>query len=81
MQITVECCGPARRWCGADELSLELPGAARVADVAAELAARYPEFAEHQASLAWAVGERVVPRDEALSDGTALAIIPPVSGG
>lgn len=81
MRITVECCGPARHWCGADRLSLDLPESARVADAITTLSSRYPELAAREQTLAWVIGDRVVPRSHALEENVTLAVIPPVSGG
>ncbi|MDE2150333.1 MAG: MoaD/ThiS family protein [Gammaproteobacteria bacterium] len=81
MDIVVECCGPAGRWCGADRIELALPAAARVADALERLAQRFPELAARRGQLACAIGDRVVPVNETLTAGTVLSLIPPVSGG
>lgn len=81
MRITVECCGPARLWCGAERVSLDLREPADVADVSAALSERFPAIAANAGALAWASGDRVLARDEGVADGAVLAVIPPVSGG
>jgi ThiS family. len=81
MRITIECCGVARRWCGSERLPLDLEAPATVADAAAELARRFPEFSDSAGRLAWAIGDRIVPVSQPMNEGDELAVIPPVSGG
>jgi molybdopterin converting factor small subunit len=81
MKIVVECYGASQKWCGAAERSMEVGLAATVADVLDELAKWFPEFAARRATVAVAIGEEIVRTSTALSEGTRLALIPPVSGG
>jgi len=81
MKITIECHGAARNWCGADELSLDLPETANVAAALDALATRYPDFAAQRTRVAVASGDTVVRGSAPLREGERLALIPPVSGG
>lgn len=81
VNIEIDCYGPASRWCGADRLTLELPGDALVRDAIDQLAARYPEFAARRASIAVAIDDAIVSTQAPLNAGNRLALIPPVSGG
>ncbi len=81
MNLLIDCYGPAARWCGAERLTLELPGDACVADALDLLSQRYPEFAARRASIAVALDDTVVSPQALLADGKRLALIPPVSGG
>ena len=58
------------------ENEMELPEGARARDVWALL-----ELGPEPSGLAYAVNRQYVDRDQALTDGDELAIIPPVSGG
>lgn len=81
MRITIECYGASQRWCGAEQLELDLPAAADVARALDELAQRYPDLAARRETLAVAIGDEIVPTSHALAGGEHLALIPPVSGG
>lgn len=81
MRVTIECYGASQRWCGAELISLDLIGAATVADAMDLLAERFPEFAQRRDSVAVAIGDDIVAPARALSEGQRLALIPPVSGG
>ncbi|MBX6419573.1 MAG: MoaD/ThiS family protein [Sinobacteraceae bacterium] len=81
MKVHVECCGAAARWCGAEELSLDLADDATVETLLERLSALHPELARRRDRLAVAAGETVVPRDHKLTANERLALIPPVSGG
>lgn len=81
MQVHVDCLGPARGWFAREHLTLELPAAARIADALDALAAQSPEFAARRAGVAVALGEDIATPEQALHDGAAIALIPPVSGG
>lgn len=81
MQVTVECCGVARRVAGAEYLDVALPDAATVRDLFALLAQRSSELADVLTRCACARGDAIVPRSTVLADGDALALLPPVAGG
>ncbi|HVR09852.1 MAG TPA: molybdenum cofactor biosynthesis protein MoaE [Thermoanaerobaculia bacterium] len=66
---------------GTGELDLDLPEAARVADLRAWLDARYPALAPLWPRLAVAVNGSIAPSDQVLGEGAEVALLPPVSGG
>jgi molybdopterin converting factor small subunit len=81
VDITIECCGVTARLAGGAEHVLRVPPQARVADVLALLAVRWPELGRVLPACACAVGDTVVPRTRPLAAGERLALLPPVSGG
>jgi molybdopterin synthase catalytic subunit len=81
MRITVKLFGAAREAAGSKELSLELPGDARVGDVWAQLVAEYPALEAFENRLAVSVNLEISSRDVQLEDADEVAFLPPVSGG
>jgi molybdopterin converting factor small subunit len=81
MRIVVECYGASARWCGAENLSLDLPEQVTAKDALLHLAERFPEVGERLENLALALGNKIVPGTQVLTEGDHLALIPPVSGG
>ena len=76
MTVRIRLFAMLRERAGRDELELELPEGARVADALAAL--------DHLAgglSLVLAVNREYAPPDAVLQAGDELALIPPVSGG
>ena len=78
MRGTVRLFAGRRERAGADSLALELPEAARVADVLADAQVRALTGA---GSVVVAVNRRYADPGRALAAGDELALIPPVSGG
>ncbi|MBB4635707.1 molybdopterin converting factor subunit 1 [Longimicrobium terrae] len=66
---------------GTDELALELPAGARVADLVGRLRARGDALARLPESLVVAVNMDYAPLSTELRDGDEVAFIPPVAGG
>lgn len=66
---------------GSSETEVELPEGSTVADLRAALDRGHPEMAPLWPRLAVAVDGRVVKADEPLSEGSEVALLPPVSGG
>jgi molybdopterin converting factor subunit 1 len=61
---------------------LDLPdGPHQLADVRAALARAHPELAERLGTVRFALNEAFAEPDASVSDGDAVAVIPPVSGG
>lgn len=81
MRVTFECYGASARWCGADEISVEVADGDTAAVALDALAARYPEFAARRDSIAIAIGNAITSPTRTLSDGERIALIPPVSAG
>ena len=80
MKIDVSFWGVTRRLAGADTLSLELPAASTVEDLAQQLS-RHGDLAAEMERCAFAIGDALVPRTQVLDEGDQLAVLPPVSGG
>lgn len=66
---------------GADELRLELPAGARVADLLERLREGGAGWSRFPPAPAVAVNLHYAPLDTPLSDGDEVAFIPPVAGG
>lgn len=81
MRVVIECYGASRRWCGAEQIVLELRNDETAGGALDELALRYPEFAARRESIAIAIGDAIAAPATPLSDGDVLALIPPVSAG
>ena len=81
IKITVLLFGQAREVAGAASLELEVAQPATVASAFAALAAAHPRLAAMGRSLLFAINEEYAGREQPLSDGDRLAVLPPVSGG
>ena len=79
MKITVLCFAQTREITGAPSLSLELPAATQVADLAAALFVLHPAL--QPIPLRYAVNQNFVPPETELHAGDTVALIPPVAGG
>jgi molybdopterin converting factor subunit 1 len=66
---------------GTDEMQVELPGGARVADLIERLRATGGSWVSLPPSPAVAVNLDYAPLNTALADGDEVAFIPPVAGG
>lgn len=66
---------------GADELDVELPGGASVADLVAQLRASDSRWRALPPAPAVAVNQDYAPVSTELRDGDEVAFIPPVAGG
>lgn len=66
---------------GVEELPVELPGGARVAELVAALRARGGGWSALPAEPAVAVNLDYAPLSTPLRDGDEVAFIPPVAGG
>jgi len=66
---------------GADELEVELPGGASVADLVGRLRAGGGAWESFPRAPAVAVNQDYAPLSTALRDGDEVAFIPPVAGG
>ncbi|MEO6811026.1 MAG: MoaD/ThiS family protein [Isosphaeraceae bacterium] len=81
MRVTLRLFALARERVGQPEVELDLPEAAKVADLRRVLADAYPELAGIAPSLLIAVASEYADNDRDLSPGAELAAFPPVSGG
>ena len=82
MRVTVRLFARLRDIAGADELALEVPDGATVADVWERLAAELPGAGRY-APFGVGGGERRLREDafQGRGDGDEVAFLPPVSGG
>lgn len=76
MEVTVRLFAQLRERAGTNELSVELPDGARVADALERLASVIGEL-----PVVMAVNREYADADALLTPGDELALIPPVSGG
>lgn len=67
---------------GVDEIEWELPAtASSLAELLAEIEARWPKLRDWDGSMLLAVDQTYVRRDAPLRDGAEVALMPPVQGG
>ena len=64
-----------------DEISLELPAGSTMADLLAQIEARWPKLHDWAPSMLLALDQTYVKRDAVLHDGAEIALMPPVQGG
>jgi len=81
MTCTVKLFAAARQLAGAEEVTIELPEGATVAELRAALAEAHPALAELLPSAMIAVNTSYVANDAVVAAGSEIAVIPPVSGG
>lgn len=81
MRVTVQFFSFLRQLAGCNELPLELPAPATVADVLAELHRRFPRLREAEKTTLMAVGVEFADRATVLRDGDMLSLMPPLQGG
>lgn len=66
---------------GTDEIEWELPPAATMGDLLAQVEGRWPKLRDWGGSILLAVDQTYVKRDAPLHDGAEAALMPPVQGG
>ncbi|MFO1484077.1 MAG: MoaD/ThiS family protein [Verrucomicrobiaceae bacterium] len=66
---------------GTDEISVELPAGSTMADLLAQIEARWPKLRDWAPSMLLALDQTYVKRDAVLHDGAEIALMPPVQGG
>ena len=81
MQIRVLLFGILKNVVGQSGEIVDLPEGARVEDVLARYADRFPQFAAVLPSLAVSVNQEYSREDRALAAGDEVGLLPPVSGG
>jgi MoaE-MoaD fusion protein len=81
MQIRVLFFGALKELTGRSNETIDLPNGARVNDLLAHYAARFPPFEALRSSLAVSVNEEYSQMDRALVAGDEVGVLPPVSGG
>lgn len=80
-RVSVRLFARARDLVGADRVDVELPPAARVADLRSALARSYPQLHPVLPALLIAVGNDYARDDAAIPADCEVACFPPVSGG
>jgi molybdopterin converting factor small subunit len=78
MKITVQFFSFLRQLVGCNELQLEVPASARVADLLAELYRQHPRLREAEKTVLVAVGVEFAKREDALRDGDVVSLMPPL---
>ena len=81
MTLTVRLFARARDLAGADAVSVELPAGATAADLRRRLAAQCPRLAPLLERSALAVDDEFADEAQPLRPDSAIALLPPVSGG
>lgn len=66
---------------GAEEVPIEMPAGATIANLLAELFTRWPGLSDWEPSLLIAQNQSYAARTELLLEGAEIAIMPPVQGG
>ena len=81
MKVRVRLFAVAKELAGRDELSVELPPGATVADLRQAVVEVVPALARIVPHSLWAVGAEYAADDVKLVEDAEVALIPPVSGG
>jgi molybdopterin converting factor subunit 1 len=81
MTVTVRLFARARDLAGADAVSVELPAGATAADLRRRLAAQCPRLAPLLERSALAVNDEFADESQPVGPDSAIALLPPVSGG
>jgi molybdopterin synthase catalytic subunit len=81
MRATVRLFARLSELAGTRVAEVELGEGLTAGDAFRALCQRYPDLADFEDSLMFAVNAEYVQADHPLRDGDELAIIPPVSGG
>jgi sulfur-carrier protein len=80
MRVTVEFYGVLRQVMGSDTLVVDAD-VETVGQVLDQLCLQQPQLAGQLPRVACAIGSDLVRREAHMTDGSTLALIPPVSGG
>ena len=81
MELLVRFFALYRERAGLNELSLDLPQNATVADLIDEVRRRFPSLAPPQVNIVVAVNADYAEPETILKPGDDVCLIPPVSGG
>ncbi len=81
MIVRVKCFAWAREVTGEEEINLEVPEGATVADLRESLAERFPVFSGRMESIAVSVNQEFAGEGTPVEVGDELGLIPPISGG
>ncbi|MBI3988382.1 MAG: MoaD/ThiS family protein [candidate division NC10 bacterium] len=81
MKVTIKLFAAARDAVGRRELVVDLEEGATAADLFEKLAGEFPKLNELAPFLLLSINREYAKREQALSEGDEIALIPPVSGG
>jgi molybdopterin converting factor subunit 1 len=81
MQFTIHLFATLKDFAGTDQLTIELPENATIADVRAAVSSRNERLAQALPSAIAAVNHEYVPNDHTVTATDEIAFFPPVSGG
>jgi molybdopterin synthase catalytic subunit len=81
MQVTVRWFGSLREAIGAKELALQLEEPARLSELCALVAERYPAVEAMRGRLRISLNQEIASGDPVLAEGDEVAFLPPVAGG
>jgi sulfur-carrier protein len=81
MKVLVKLFARAREIAGCDELVVDLPEGAVVADLKEAVVRKVPSMHSLVSHSLWAVNAEYVPDNARISPDSEIALIPPVSGG
>jgi molybdopterin converting factor subunit 1 len=81
MKVRVKLFAVAKERAGSDALTVEVTDDATVADVRQALIAAVPALAMVVSHALWAVDAEYAPDTAPVTERSAVALIPPVSGG
>lgn len=81
MRVRVLPFGVSKDWLGADTATVELPEGASVADLLAQLTARFAVQPQALRGIAVSVNAEYAQKGQVLHEGDEVGLLPPVSGG
>jgi len=81
MKVTVQFFSFLRQVVGCNELQLDLPAPATVAELLADLYRRFPNLRELEKTTLVAIDVEFAKRDDKLVDGAVVSLLPPLQGG
>jgi molybdopterin converting factor small subunit len=81
MKVRVKLFAVAKELAGRDELEIDIPGRATIADVKQAVLAAVPALERIVPHSLWTVGTEYVHDNTQLTETSDIALIPPVSGG
>jgi molybdopterin converting factor subunit 1 len=81
MNVRVKLFAAAKELAGSDELTVELPANATVAEVRSAVVESHPALDRIMRHAMWAVDAEYASDATIVTERSAVALIPPVSGG
>ncbi len=81
MKITIKLFATLRQLTGWSSRSMELPTGATLSTLLAQLSDEYPQLNLNERTFYAAINQEYAEREQPLSDGDEVALLPPMSGG